>query len=131
MQSYKIFSNNPESFLLIALNIAVALFITFVLLTNVPNPASIVFLIVVYTVQAYYFRASKIKIVSLLVLFISTLWLLVSVMDTSAISMKCAPELRKDPNERIAEIVLEETKNFDSCLNSLTIWDKVVYGLLK
>lgn len=59
------------------------------------------------------------------------LWMMVDASSGISIAKKCAPELNKKPPEtRDLAKIDEEVKNFDSCLNSMTRWDYIRYGLL-
>lgn len=115
---------------LIIINIFSAIVVV-LFLTNIPNPYPLFLLLAFYALQAYYFMASKTKLLTLAGFLSLTVWLMVSVMDTNVVSLKCSPEIRKPVENRDATKVQKETKNFDSCLNSITFTDNIVYGLLK
>ena len=107
------------------------IFLMFLLLTNLPNPIPIIILFIGYGIFAYIFRAQKAKLLSLSLFLAGTIWLMVGMMDTKTVSLKCSPDLIKTPENRNMEAVDLETKNFDSCLKSITFLDNVKYGLLQ
>ena len=62
--------------------------------------------------------------------FLLFLFWQLSTMGTTTISKKCAVETNKPPEIRDIAKIEEESKNFDSCLKSITFWEKLYYGLL-
>lgn len=120
-----------ELIILSVLNFLVSLIVVLILLTNIPNPLPLVFVVVLYLGQIVYFRKSILKIVALFILFIFTFHLMIPTMDTNAITMKCASETNKPYDNRDLAKIQKETENFEACLDTITFTDYIVFGLLK
>lgn len=113
------------------LNFAAIVGSIILLLTTIPNPFPLILVLVAFGFQIYYFRASTTKLVISLLFLGVTIWLMEDTNGATAVSLRCAPEIRKPVENRDVAKVHQETEKFESCLNSITFTDYVVYGLLK
>lgn len=116
--------------LIIGINVTFILIFPFTFL-SFENPVPIVTVLLFILLQAYFLRKKKVQLFLLLILAIISLFSLYDAKDTYAVSMKCGHELNKPVEQRNNERIREEEKNFETCLNSMTFVDYLIYGLLK
>lgn len=81
--------------------------------------------------QLYTLKGNINKQSIIVIAWVGFFFFISSALGTDAISEKCASEINKPAEIRDNTKIEAEVKNFETCLNSITFWDKIVYGLIK